>query len=121
MLHTAQLCLPIHWIHREVALCVIWESLCDDFVLFVFLVMFVLMLKASLMAHWCSFREDVREEGCPRCRPMGVSHKVRDEDSLCQLTLYKYKNSGKLLPRGFTGLLAVQAVLPVCHAFNSSS
>lgn len=121
MLHTAQLCLPFHWIHREVALWVIWGSLCNDFVLFVFLVMFVLMLKASLMAHRCSFREDVREEGCPRCRPMGVSPKVRDEDSLCRLTLYKYKSSGKLLPWGFTGLLVVQAVLLVCHAFQSSS
>lgn len=88
MLHTAQLCLPFHWIHREVALWVIWGSLCNDFVLFVFLVMFVLMLKASLMAHRCSFREDMREEGCTRCRPMGVSHKVRDEDSFCRLTLY---------------------------------
>lgn len=87
---------------------------------FLFSLLFVLMLKASLMAYRCSFR-DVREEGCPRYRPMGVSHKVRDEDSLCRLTLYKYKNSGKLLPRGFTGLLAVQAVLPVCHAFKSSS
>lgn len=101
MLHTAQLCLPFHWIHREVALWVIWESLCDDFILFVFLVMFVLMLKASLMAHRCSFREDVREEGCPRCRSTGVSHKVRDEDSFCRLTLYTSPKQWKATALGF--------------------
>ena len=79
------------------------------------LLMFVLMLKASLMAHRCSFREDVREEGCPRCRPMGVSRKVRDEDSLCRLTLYKYKN-GKATAPG----LHWTACCPSCPSSLSS-
>lgn len=95
MCYTAQLCLPFHWIRREVALWVIWESLCDDFVLFVFLVMFVLMLKASLMAHHCSFRDNVREKGCPRCRPMGVSHRLGmrtlSADSPCTLVQKQWK------------------------------
>lgn len=63
--------------------------------------MFVLMLKASLMAHRCSFREDVREEGCPGCRPMGVSHKVRDEDSFCRLTCTLVQKQWKATALGF--------------------
>lgn len=119
----AQLSLPFCCTHREVALWIIWESLCDALYCLFFLLLFVLFYvksKSNVSSLQMFQRRYELEENCSRCRPRGVSDKVGDEESLLgHFHILVQKPGKKATIPGFHWT-AVQAGLSAC-AFQCSS